>query len=559
MRTLAYPILLLLFIPAFCDAQSIFWTENFNNGCPDNCEAATYTGPNGNWTVTSIGTQGSVANEWFISCSENGEAVGACGAGCGNDQTLHIGSVPCTLCLFCPNGDCGASYNAGPAFSGEDPTTDKRAASPAINTLGRTGLSISFQYIENGAGTNDDGSVEYSTDGGATWTQLINLAKSNTCPSGQGVWTAYNAALPPACENVPDLRIGFRWKNNSDGVGTDPSFAVDNLTLSESSASLPVALFSVSDTLGCDSLCVTFSDLSTGTPTTWNWSFPGGLPATSTAQDPGTICYSTPGTYSVTLTVSNGAGSNTQVTTNLIRIQAGPRADFSCSDSTICAGDSIDFFDQSIGTIASRTWLFAGGTPFTSGDLNPSDILFSNPGAYTITLTVDDGQCSNSKSQINFITVHGLPQPVLTAAGPDVFGDPIYLSYQWYELSSGQLTETGPSLLGVPSGSYFVFVTDSNGCSGYSDTLAVINDGFGSVHTAPVSVFPNPVGDELILRHIATACYRVELWNLQGQLLQSLGLSCNSGKLPLPSLTPGCYLLRFTNEQGSFQQRLIKR
>lgn len=90
-----------------------------------------------------------------ISCSENGEAVGACGAGCGNDQTLHIGSVPCTLCLFCPNGDCGASYNAGPAFSGEDPTTDKRAASPAINTLGRTGLSISFQYIENGAGIND--------------------------------------------------------------------------------------------------------------------------------------------------------------------------------------------------------------------------------------------------------------------------------------------------------------------------------------------------------------------------------------------------------------------
>jgi PKD repeat protein len=557
-RSLLLP-LFALFLTLSGRSQTVFWTENFNNGCPDNCEAATYTGPNGAWTVVNIGTQGSVANEWFVSCSENGEPVGSCGAGCGNDQTLHVGSVPCSLCLFCSNGDCGASYNAGPTFGGEDPTTDKRAVSPPISTLGKSGLTIDFQWIENGSGTNDDGSVEYSTNGGTTWNLLVNLSKTSTCPSGQGLWTAYSAALPATCENIADLRIGFRWKNNSDGVGTDPSFAIDNVTLSEASGSAPLAAFQASDSTGCDSLCITFNDLSTGSPTAWNWSFPGGSPASSTAQQPGSVCYSTPGTYTVTLTVSNGSGSNSLVATNLVRVQAGPRADFSCSDSSICAGDSIDFFDQSSGTIASRTWLFAGATPFTSSAVNPTGILFPNAGTYTVTLTVDDGQCSNSKSQINFITVNALPQPSLTELGADIFCDPVYLDYQWFELGTGPLTETGPTLSGVAAGSYYVLVTDSNGCSAFSDTAEIIDDAIFHPEEFGVILFPNPVSEFLNVEFPIPQCFEAELQDIQGRVVRSWKALCTKAVLELGDLPSGYYRIRFLNEQMTLHRQLVKR
>jgi hypothetical protein len=50
----------------------------------------------------------------------------------------------------------------------------------------------------------------------------------------QGLWTAYSIALPATANNNPGIRIGFRWVNNANGTGTDPSFAVDDIQLSTS-------------------------------------------------------------------------------------------------------------------------------------------------------------------------------------------------------------------------------------------------------------------------------------------------------------------------------------
>ena len=54
---------------------------------------------------------------------------------------------------------------------------------------------------------------------------------------------------------------------------------------------------------------MTFTDLSTGGITGWSWTFDGGTPATSTLQNP-TVTYNTLGTYNVSLTASNSAGSD---------------------------------------------------------------------------------------------------------------------------------------------------------------------------------------------------------------------------------------------------------
>lgn len=64
---------------------------------------------------------------------------------------------------------------------------------------------------------------------------------------------------------------------------------------------------------------VIFTDRSTGSPTTWNWSFEGGEPATSTEQNP-QVVYNTPGTFDVSLTVGDGSTSSTLLIENFITV-----------------------------------------------------------------------------------------------------------------------------------------------------------------------------------------------------------------------------------------------
>jgi PKD repeat protein len=68
---------------------------------------------------------------------------------------------------------------------------------------------------------------------------------------------------------------------------------------------------------------VSFTDQSTGSPTSWAWQFPGGNPSTSTAQNPTNIVYNTAGTYNVTLTVYNGGNNNSITKNNYITVSQG--------------------------------------------------------------------------------------------------------------------------------------------------------------------------------------------------------------------------------------------
>jgi PKD repeat protein len=53
---------------------------------------------------------------------------------------------------------------------------------------------------------------------------------------------------------------------------------------------------------------VSFATATTGA--TYSWVFPGGSPATSSAQNPGKVAYSTPGTYTASLTVADSTGNS---------------------------------------------------------------------------------------------------------------------------------------------------------------------------------------------------------------------------------------------------------
>lgn len=69
----------------------------------------------------------------------------------------------------------------------------------------------------------------------------------------------------------------------------------------------------------CQGESVQFLDNSFHNPTSWSWSFPGGTPSSSNAQNP-TVTYNHPGRHNVSLTVSNASGSKSITKSRYIRI-----------------------------------------------------------------------------------------------------------------------------------------------------------------------------------------------------------------------------------------------
>lgn len=114
----------------------------------------------------------------------------------------------------------------------------------------------------------------------------------------------------------------------------------------------PVADFSANATTIMEGNSVQFTDLSTNEPTTWSWSFTGGTPATSTDQNP-TVTYAGQGTYTVTLTVSNAAGNDTETKVDYITV-VPPSA---------CLGDIVN---AGFETGNTSGWAISGDVTVTS-------------------------------------------------------------------------------------------------------------------------------------------------------------------------------------------------
>lgn len=168
----------------------------------------------------------------------------------------------------------------------------------------------------------------------------------------------------------------------------------------------PVADFSGTPTTVYTGNSVQFTDLSTNTPTSWAWTFTGGTPTSSTAQNP-SIVYNTPGTYAVSLTATNSAGSDTETKNGYITVLANtnpPVADFSASATTVVVGSTVTFTDLSINSPTSWAWTFAGGTPGTATTQNPA-VQYNTIGTYQVALTATNAYGSDTETKTAYITV----------------------------------------------------------------------------------------------------------------------------------------------------------
>ncbi|MDL2262609.1 PKD domain-containing protein, partial [Bacteroidales bacterium OttesenSCG-928-I21] len=159
---------------------------------------------------------------------------------------------------------------------------------------------------------------------------------------------------------------------------------------------------------------VNFTDMSTNTPTSWSWTFAGGTPATSTAQNPAVV-YNTIGTYTVTLTATNANGSHTETKTNYITVRSADGcgddlvAQFVASSYEITAGECINFEDQSEGVPNAWSWSFPGASPTISTSTSPHNICYNEPGTYDVILEIRCSEFQDVYTCVNCITV--LPDP----------------------------------------------------------------------------------------------------------------------------------------------------
>ncbi len=138
----------------------------------------------------------------------------------------------------------------------------------------------------------------------------------------------------------------------------------------------------------------------------FQWSFPGGTPATSTLENP-VITYPRNGTFAITLIASNGNTSDT--TTQNLTISNIP------GEVVNPPADQVDvrarFFvsvrrvnGQSVVTMRNRStnatdfqWSFPGGSPETSTEANPT-VTYTERGIKTITLVASNGDASATRT-----------------------------------------------------------------------------------------------------------------------------------------------------------------
>ncbi|AKB43006.1 PKD domain-containing protein [Methanosarcina vacuolata] len=363
----------------------------------------------------------------------------------------------------------------------------------ATPTSGDAPLSVNFTDASTGTVSSyawdfdNDGTVD-STDQNPVYTYAasgnytVNLTVSNADGSDSEVKTDYivvSEPLPgapvanftatptsgdaPLSVNFTDASTGtvssYAWDFDNDGTvdstdqnpiytytasgnytvnltvtgpgGSDSEVKTGYIDVSSPSPSKPVANFSASPTSGKAPLNVKFTDTSTGTPTSWYWTFGDG--SKSYLQNP-THKYSKAGIYTVNLTVKNAAGRNTVTKTDYIKVVTKPVAEFSASPTSGKAPLKVAFTDTSTGFPTSWKWNFGDGS--TSTQQNPTH-KYSIAGNYTVALTVRNAVGSNTVTKDGYIQV--IEKPVANFSASPTSGK-VPLKVAFTDTSTGSPT-----------------------------------------------------------------------------------------------------------------------
>ncbi len=254
-----------------------------------------------------------------------------------------------------------------------------------------------------------------------------------------------------------------------------------------SDATLPISSFSADTQSGCEPLTVHFTDMSTNNPVGRSWSFPGGTPASSSEANP-TVTYNTPGTYSVSLSVSNSAGADFSTQANFITVLAKPNVSYTYQTN----GNSVSFVGNSAdGTVS---WNFGDG--MTSTDTNPIH-TFSDAGTYQVTFTATNNCGTDSETKTIVIAGGGATTPVTDFTMDKASGcAPLTVnftdnssnnptSYNWTFVGGAPATSTqaNPTVVFTEPGQHAVILVTANSAGSSTKVKSI------TVGTTPTASF----------------------------------------------------------------------
>lgn len=267
-----------------------------------------------------------------------------------------------------------------------------------------------------------------------------------------------------------------------------------------------VAQFSADRTVAYQGETLEFFDQSAtsggGEISSWTWDFGDGT--TSTEQSP-KKAYTEAGTYTVSLTVSDGTSTHTASRDDYITVLAvtPPTADFKAEPTDAQVGALVQFVDMSTkGTNPITEWSWDFGDGQTSTDRNPEH-AYAVEGKYTVTLTVRSLDLSDTAVKEEYITVSGSVvgvgptaefegAPRVVAEGGTVQftdlsgpGDRPIETWLWTFGDGASSSERSPSHVYETAGTYTVTLAVFDGVQG--DTVS--KDGYIEVLAPPEANF----------------------------------------------------------------------
>jgi PKD repeat protein len=279
------------------------------------------------------------------------------------------------------------------------------------------------------------------------------------------------------------------YTTTATNLGTSDSTSLIVAFLDETSGVL--ANFSAGVVRGAAPLSVTFTDGSSGTPTSWQWDFQNDGTVDSTVQNP-TFVYTTPGTFTVRLVAANANGNGTKTATDLVLVVDVPTANFTSTPANGTAPLSVTFTDTSTQSPTAWAWDFDNDGSVDSTLQNPTHV-YTTPGTFAVKLTATNEAGSAEVTRAGAVEVFA-PVVANFTRSPTSGVAPVTVnfnnsstgatSYAWDFDEDGLVdsSDTNPSFLYTSSGTFDVTLTafgpGGNDTFTFADCVTV----FGSVN-----------------------------------------------------------------------------
>ena len=355
-------------------------------------------------------------------------------------------------------------------------------------------------------------------------------------------WISYFTGLPNII--VQDLEIYY-----STGKLRAATYArgVWETNLYSNPTSPPTAAFNTQFSPGCINTSLQFNDVSANSPNSWNWTFSGGSPSTSTVQSP-SVTFPATGIYTVSLLSSNGFGPSA-IYTNTISIVNTPT--LAAISGSVC--------DNQIGTIGVNS--NANNINWSSGQQG-FFIPVSNSVTSIYNFTASLGACNSIGSSTLYVSQTPITPSIISTSG--------YLtalgtasSYQWYYSGSLIPGATTQTYIPIQNGWYSVWAGNDN-CFSESDYYEFYIDAIQQISSLKnkISIRPNPVRDELNLKFENEIKNETdyEIHNSLGQLIikSKFKIENKETKIITQTLPSGFYFLSFLIDNKKNYLQFIK-